>query len=120
MKVPPFERVADVARRNARERPDKIVFHFEGRATCYGDFDANSNRAANALMSLGQKPDDRVAYLGKNSDIYFELVMAVAKAGVGNSCSRLTSWRNADTRIAARSPCAARTASSRLATSLYS
>lgn len=81
MKVPPFERVADVARKNARERPDKIVFHFEGAATRYDEYNANSNRGANALISLGLEPDDRVAYLGKNSDIYFELVMAVAKAG---------------------------------------
>lgn len=81
MKVPAFERVADVARRNGRERPDKILFHFEGRATTYAAFDASNNRAANALIASGLKPDDRVAYLGKNSDLYFELVMAVAKAG---------------------------------------
>lgn len=81
MKVPAFERVADVARRNAQERPDKILFHFEGRATRYDEFDANSSRGANALIARGLNPDDRVAYLGKNSDIYFELVMAVAKAG---------------------------------------
>ncbi|WP_428630995.1 fatty acid--CoA ligase [Sphingopyxis sp.] len=81
MKVPPFERVADVARQGARERPDKILFHFEGRATRYDEFDANSNRAAAGLIALGLNPDDRVAYLGKNSDLYFELLMAVAKAG---------------------------------------
>ncbi len=81
MKVPAFERVADVARRNARDRADKILFHFEGRVTRYDEYDANSSRGANALIALGLKPDDRVAYLGKNSDIYFELVMAVAKAG---------------------------------------
>ncbi|MGQ2931667.1 MAG: AMP-binding protein, partial [Sphingopyxis sp.] len=80
-KVAAFERVADVARRNGRERPGKILFHFEGRTTRYADFDANSNRAANGLIALGLKPDDRVAYLGKNSDLYFEAVMAVAKAG---------------------------------------
>ncbi|MGH6634042.1 MAG: AMP-binding protein, partial [Sphingopyxis sp.] len=79
--MPAFERVADVARRNARDRADKILFHFEGRVTRYDEYDANSSRGANALIALGLKPDDRVAYLGKNSDIYFELVMAVAKAG---------------------------------------
>ena len=81
MKVPAFQRIADVARINADERPDRILFHFEGRATSFGAFDANSNRAANGLIALGLKPDDRVAYLGKNSDLYFELLMAVAKAG---------------------------------------
>ena len=80
-KVPAFERIADVARRGAQEHPGKILFHFEGRTIDYGTFDANSSRAANGLIALGLKPDDRVAYLGKNSDIYFELLMATAKAG---------------------------------------
>ncbi len=81
MKVPAFQRIADVARINARDRPSRILFHFEGRATSYADFDTNSGRTANALIALGLKPDDRVAYLGKNSDFYFELLMGVAKAG---------------------------------------
>lgn len=81
MKVPAFQRVADIARTNARDRPEQILFHFEGRATSYAAFDANSSRAANALIALGLKPDDRVAYLGKNSDLYFELLIAAAKAG---------------------------------------
>lgn len=76
-----FQRTADLARINGRERPDRIAFHFEGRSLCYGDLDRNSSRAANALIALGLKPDDRVAYLGKNSDIYFELLLSVAKAG---------------------------------------
>ena len=80
-KLPAFKRIADVARRGAQDHPGKILFHFEGRATDYGAFDANSSRAANGLIALGLKPDDRVAYLGKNSDIYFELLMATAKAG---------------------------------------
>lgn len=81
MRVPAFQRLPDVARTNRRERPDQILFHFEGRSTSYRDFDANSSRAANGLIALGLKPDDRVAHIGKNSDIYFELVMGAAKAG---------------------------------------
>ena len=44
MTVPAFQRIADVARTNARERPDRILFHFEGRATNYADFDAAAPR----------------------------------------------------------------------------
>jgi fatty-acyl-CoA synthase len=76
-----FARVADIARRGGRERPDKTLFHFEGRTVDYRAFDANSSRAANGLIALGLKPDDRIAHIGKNSDLYFELLMAAAKAG---------------------------------------
>jgi acyl-CoA synthetase (AMP-forming)/AMP-acid ligase II len=80
-KVTRFQNIADLARINGRDRPDRIVFHFEERVQRYADLDRNSSRGANALIALGLKPDDRVAYLGKNSDIYFELLLAVAKAG---------------------------------------
>ncbi|HEX2813569.1 MAG TPA: fatty acid--CoA ligase [Sphingopyxis sp.] len=76
-----FARVADIARRGGRERPDKTLFHFEGRTVDYRTFDANSSHAANGLIALGLKPDERVAHIGKNSDLYFELLMAAAKAG---------------------------------------
>jgi len=34
------------------------------------------------LIALGVKPRERIAYLGKNSDIYFELLMGAMKANV--------------------------------------
>ena len=33
-------------------------------------------------MALGVKPGERIAYLGKNSDIYFELLLGAMKANV--------------------------------------
>lgn len=76
-----FRHVADLARINAADRPEKAAFRFEGRELTYAALEAQSNRAALAAISEGVQPGDRIAYLGKNSDVYFELMIAVAKVG---------------------------------------
>lgn len=73
--------LGDVARHHGRTRADKIALSFEGRNTTYAQLDAQSNQAASALVADGLKPGDAVAYFGKNSDHYFELLFAVSKAG---------------------------------------
>jgi len=45
------------------------------------EFDIKTNRVANGLKALGVKPRERISYLGKNSDIYFELLLGVMKPG---------------------------------------
>src|SRR5579862_4064814 len=74
--------LGDVVRLQAKARPDAVVFEFEGRLTTFSEFDRHSNQVANGLIGLGVKPGDRIAYLGKNSDSYFEVVYGAAKAGV--------------------------------------
>src|SRR6195256_7026522 len=74
--------LADMVRAQAKSRGDALAFEFEGRLTTFAQFDANTNRVANALIALGLKKGDRIAYLGKNSDFYFELLMGAMKAGV--------------------------------------
>ena len=73
--------LGDIARNHARVRGDRIAMQFEGRTTTFADLDRQSNQAANALIAAGVKKGDRVAYLGKNADRYFELWFATAKAG---------------------------------------
>ncbi|HXN67305.1 MAG TPA: AMP-binding protein, partial [Bradyrhizobium sp.] len=74
--------LADMVRARARTRGDAIAFEFEGRQTSFAGLDVRSNRVANALIALGVKPRERIAYLGKNSDIYFELLLGAMKANV--------------------------------------
>jgi acyl-CoA synthetase (AMP-forming)/AMP-acid ligase II len=74
--------LADVARYQAAQRPQSIALVFEGRETTFADFDTRSNQAANALIAEGLGKGDRIAYLGKNSDHYFELLFGAAKVGV--------------------------------------
>ena len=73
--------LGDVPRHHGRTRADKLALSFEGRLTTYGEFDRRTSQVADALIAAGVKPGDRVAYLGKNSDHYFELVLGAAKAG---------------------------------------
>jgi acyl-CoA synthetase (AMP-forming)/AMP-acid ligase II len=74
--------IADVVRAQAKNRGNAPAFEFEGRQTTFAEFNVKTNRVANALLALGLKKGDRIAYLGKNSDFYFELLMGAMKAGV--------------------------------------
>ena len=74
--------LAEMVRERAKSRGNALVYEFEGRQTSFAEFDIKTNRVANALIALGVKPGERIAYLGKNSDIYFELLMGAMKANV--------------------------------------
>src|SRR3954468_21749602 len=74
--------LADMVRAQAKSRGDAPAFEFEGRQTTFAEFDVKTNRVANALIAMGVNKGERIAYLGKNSDIYFELLLGAMKAGV--------------------------------------
>jgi acyl-CoA synthetase (AMP-forming)/AMP-acid ligase II len=74
--------LADMVRAQARNRGNALAYEFEGRQTTFAEFDIKTNRVANALIAMGLKKGDRIAYLGKNSDFYFELLLGAMKAGV--------------------------------------
>jgi acyl-CoA synthetase (AMP-forming)/AMP-acid ligase II len=74
--------LADVVRALAKSRGKEIAFEFEGRQTSFAEFDILTNRVANGLIALGVHRHDRIAYLGKNSDVYFELLLGAMKANV--------------------------------------
>ena len=71
--------LADLARVQARRRGEATAFEFEGRTTSFAALDRQSNQLGNALRAAGVGPGDRIAYLGKNTDRYFELLCAAAK-----------------------------------------
>src|SRR5450432_1007000 len=89
--------LADMVRARATSRGNAIAFEFEGRRTSFVEFDILTNRVANALAALGVKPGERIAYLGKNSDIYFELLLGAMKANV---VMAPVNWRLAGPEIA--------------------
>jgi len=89
--------LADMVRARAKTRGNAVVYEFEGRQTSFAQFDILTNRVANALKAQGVKPRERVAYLGKNSDIYFELLMGAMKANV---VMAPVNWRLAGPEIA--------------------
>jgi len=73
------------------------VFDFEDRQTTFAEFDRHTNQIANGMIALGVKPHERVAYLGKNSDIFFELLIGAIKANV---VMAPVNWRLAGPEIA--------------------
>lgn len=97
MSVSEAATLADVIRVQAQTRGDATALVFEGRESSYGELDRNSNRVANGLIALGLKPDERIAYLGKNSDLFIELLIGAVKAKV---VAAPVNWRLAAPEIA--------------------
>ena len=71
--------IADTVRTRAKELADDIALVFEDKGISFAQLDQASNRCANGLLDAGIKPGDRIAFLGKNSPVYFELIAAAAK-----------------------------------------
>ena len=76
-----MDTLGDVTRVHARVRPTATAFAFEGRSTSYAELDAHASQVARALRAVGVGHGDRIAFVGKNCDHYFELLMGAAKAG---------------------------------------
>ncbi len=72
---------AETTRKLADTQPDRVALSFEGRHTTYADLEKHTNQAANALIAAGIKKGDRIAFLGKNSDSYFEVFLGAGKMG---------------------------------------
>src|SRR3984885_3303739 len=89
--------LADIIRLQGKARGDTMAFEFEGRRTSYAELDAHTNQIAHGLRAIGVKPRERIAYLGKNSGVYFELLLGAMKANV---VMAPVNWRLAGPEIA--------------------
>ncbi len=74
--------VADIPRLHARQTPHATAQIFERRETSYAQFDTATSRVANALLEGGLSNQARIGFLGKNSDLYFELLFGACKANM--------------------------------------
>lgn len=72
--------LADIPRVQGALRPAETAIWFEGSVTSYADLDTRSNQVANGLLALGIQPGDRIGYLAKNTDVYYEMLFGCAKA----------------------------------------
>src|SRR6476660_5747486 len=88
---------AEITREFAIAQPDRIALSFEGRNTTYGQFEDHTNQVANALLAVGVTNGDRIGYLGKNSDFYFEVFFGAAKMG---GATTPINWRLAGPEVA--------------------
>ena len=66
----------------AADRPQAVAMREEGRVQSWAELEANTAQIAAALQSAGLKKGDRIAWLGKNSDLYYTVFFAAARLGV--------------------------------------
>lgn len=93
---PEIVTLGDAPRFHGRTRGEDLAFFFEGRRTTYAEFDRHTARVANGLLAEGVHPGSRIAYLGKNSDRYFELLFGAARIG---AVMAPVNWRLAEPEI---------------------
>ncbi len=73
--------LAELLNRHARYLPDKLALVFEDQRLTWSQYNAQVNRLAHALMSLGIKKGDKVATLLPNRVETLESYWAITKIG---------------------------------------
>ncbi|WP_242128937.1 long-chain-fatty-acid--CoA ligase [Sphingobium sp. Sx8-8] len=74
--------IGGYVRDHGARRSGEVALVFEERETSYGELNRRASRIANGLVAMGLQPGARVAYLGKNRDIYFEFWMGAIRAAM--------------------------------------
>lgn len=74
--------IGDIPRVYGKTLGNKPALIFQGRTTSYQQLDKLSNQVACGLVDGGIQSQERILYLGKNSDWYFELLLGASKANV--------------------------------------
>jgi acyl-CoA synthetase (AMP-forming)/AMP-acid ligase II len=92
-----IEVLGDILAHHAGERPDKPALVFEGRTTTYAGLLAHSNQVGRALAAVGCGKGTRVAQIGRNSDVFHEMLFGAALVG---SVLVAVNWRLAPPEIA--------------------
>ncbi|HWM01574.1 MAG TPA: fatty acid--CoA ligase [Actinophytocola sp.] len=80
--TPQLRTLVDVVRQHAARQPDAIAIICENRRIDYAALHRVSNQVAHGLQAAGARAGDRIAYLGKESEHYYELLYGAAKVGV--------------------------------------
>ncbi|HVM52840.1 MAG TPA: fatty acid--CoA ligase [Acidimicrobiales bacterium] len=95
--MPTIDTIAKLVRIHGKERPDRPALTAGDRTMTFAELDQRSSQVANALQAEGVGPQDRVAFLDKNSIEYFELLFGGAKL---NAVNVAVNWRLAPPEIA--------------------
>lgn len=73
--------IGDYLRDHAAARADAVALVFEDRETSFGALDRQVSRVANGLAAMGIGAGSRVAFLGRNCDLYFQFWLGAIRAG---------------------------------------
>ncbi len=74
--------LGDCLKRTAKRIPDKIAIIDGEKQITYKEFNEQANQLSHALMNLGIKKDDKVAYMGLNSITPLVTLFGAVKAGM--------------------------------------
>nr|WP_077146175.1 fatty acid--CoA ligase [Sphingopyxis sp. KK2] len=66
----------------ATDRPGRLALREEDREFSYAELDDLTAKVASALIGAGLQKGDRIAWIGKNSDLYFQLFFGAARVGI--------------------------------------
>ena len=97
MDIPYEKTIADLFRWRVAESGDDIAHKFLDKETSYSELDSFANKVAQGLIALDCRPDSRVAFLGKNSDLFFEFLYGTIKS---NTVTVGINWRLAPPEVA--------------------
>ncbi|WP_421838349.1 long-chain-fatty-acid--CoA ligase [Novosphingobium sp.] len=77
-----FETFDAFFRHWADQRPDAVSHEQDGRKTTYAEIEVFSRRFAAFLAARGVVKGDRIAWIGKNCDLYFQMLLTCGRIGV--------------------------------------
>jgi acyl-CoA synthetase (AMP-forming)/AMP-acid ligase II len=66
----------------AKDRPERMAMEGDDLAFTFAQLEDATARVASALLALGVKKGERIAWFGKNSATYFALFFGAARAGI--------------------------------------
>ena len=72
--------LSDYPRFHAQRTPDKIALICGDHRWSYAALDHACDQAAGLLVSLGLRPGGRFAYIGKNNDLFFAVLIGAIRA----------------------------------------
>jgi acyl-CoA synthetase (AMP-forming)/AMP-acid ligase II len=74
--------LADIPRVQAEMRGERTAITIEDRTLSYAELDARARQVAGLLQAAGARPGERIAWLGRSTDAFFEVSFGAALARV--------------------------------------
>jgi len=74
-----IRRLADIPSAHAGDRGEATAIEIEGRRLSYAALDRRAGQAAGLLTDAGVEPGDRIGWLGRSTEAFFEIFFGAAR-----------------------------------------